>query len=56
MLSDGYNANEMVYQWEDRPDNGIAVNKKTRDLPQYNLTKITAKRFFTMYFSGKQSI
>ncbi|KXJ07016.1 Gamma-aminobutyric acid receptor subunit beta [Exaiptasia diaphana] len=51
----GYNADEMVYKWEDRIDNGIAVNKKTRDMPQYNLTKITAKRIFTMYFSGNWS-
>lgn len=53
---DGYNANEMVYQWEDRPDKGIAVAKRTRDMPQYNLTKITARRYFTMYFSGKKLV
>ncbi|XP_031553956.1 gamma-aminobutyric acid receptor subunit beta-2-like [Actinia tenebrosa] len=51
----GYSASEMVYQWEPREDNGIAVNKKTRDMPQYNLTNITVKSYFTLYFSGNWS-
>lgn len=44
----------MQYEWENRTDNGVAVNKKLDDMPQYNLTGTSTKRYFTMYYSGMQ--
>ena len=52
--SDGYNAENMQYEWENRTDKGVAVNKKLDDMPQYNLTGTSTKRYFTMYYSGMQ--
>lgn len=52
--SDGYNADNMQYEWENRTDKGVAVNKKLDDMPQYNLTGTSTKRYFTMYYSGMQ--
>lgn len=53
-ISDGYNAENMQYEWENRTDKGVAVNKKLDDMPQYNLTGTSTKRYFTMYYSGMQ--
>ncbi|KAJ7355059.1 hypothetical protein OS493_028276 [Desmophyllum pertusum] len=51
----GYNAENMQYQWENRTDKGVAVNKKLDDMPQYNLTETSTKRYFTEYYSGNWS-
>ncbi|XP_020601944.1 gamma-aminobutyric acid receptor subunit beta-2-like [Orbicella faveolata] len=51
----GYNADNMQYEWENRTDKGVAVNKKLDDMPQYNLTGTSTKRYFTMYYSGNWS-
>ncbi|EDO37555.1 predicted protein [Nematostella vectensis] len=51
----GYSADNVQYQWENRSDNGIAVNKKIRDMPQYNLSDINVSRHFTMYVAGNWS-
>ena len=50
---DGYNAENMQYQWENRTDKGVAVNEKLDDMPQYNLTGATTRRYFTAYYSGE---
>ena len=42
----------MQYEWENRTDKGVAVNKKLDDMPQYNLTGASTTRYFTMYYSG----
>ncbi|KAK2570291.1 Gamma-aminobutyric acid receptor subunit beta-3 [Acropora cervicornis] len=51
----GYNAENMQYQWENRTDKGVAVNEKLDDMPQYNLTGATTRRYFTVYYSGNWS-
>ena len=51
-ISDGYNAENMQYKWENRTDKGVAVNKKLDDMPQYNLTGTSTKSYYTMYYSG----
>ena len=54
MIVDGYTANEVIYKWENRTDKGIALNKKTGRLPQYNVTSVGASSHFTMYTAGKK--
>lgn len=51
-FSDGYNAENMQYRWENRTDKGVAVNEKLDDMPQYNLTGATTTSYFTVYYSG----
>lgn len=51
-FSDGYNAENMQYRWENRTDKGVAVNEKLDDMPQYNLTGATTTSYFTGYYSG----